>query len=259
MPLAAVIFGASVIELIPRMIVGGLLVFLGLAFMVEWVWDKRRSLPPFEYGVVLVILAVIIAPGVPAGRRGGLVLAVVLFAVSYGRIELVREVAFGDDLPLQRRPPPPSGRACADGRSRADPAGQRVLFFGSTNRLLERSARVEAGPPRFLVIDLQRATGVDSSGVVAFAKVLRLAEAHGFEVVLTGASETVRAQLARGGVVDPGARPVRAGPGPGSGALRGRPAAEPAPPGGGPPATGCRHAGGRAAFLERVESPRARC
>src|SRR4029453_8558553 len=34
-PLAAVVFGASVIELIPRMIVGGVLVFLGLAFLVD--------------------------------------------------------------------------------------------------------------------------------------------------------------------------------------------------------------------------------
>ena len=49
-PLAAVLFGASVIELIPRMIVGGILVFLGLAFLIEWVWDRRRSLPPSSSG-----------------------------------------------------------------------------------------------------------------------------------------------------------------------------------------------------------------
>ena len=94
-PLAVVVFGASVIELIPRMIVGGVLVFLGLAFLVEWVWDKRKVLPPVEYGVVLVILAAIIGKGFLPGVVLGLVLAVVLFAVNYGRIELVREVAFG--------------------------------------------------------------------------------------------------------------------------------------------------------------------
>ena len=43
-PLAGVVFGASVIELIPRIIVGGVLVFLGLAFLVEWVWDMRKKL-----------------------------------------------------------------------------------------------------------------------------------------------------------------------------------------------------------------------
>jgi hypothetical protein len=73
-PLAAVVFGAAFIELIPRMIVGGVLVFLGLAFIVEWVWDKRRILPTFEYVVVLVILAGIIVHTVREGlARGGVV------------------------------------------------------------------------------------------------------------------------------------------------------------------------------------------
>ena len=75
------------------------------------------------------------------------------------------------------------------------------LFFGSANGLLERiRKRVEAGPLRFLVIDLRRVTGVDSSAVVAFVKVIGLAQTHGFELVLTGVSEPVRKQLARGGV-----------------------------------------------------------
>ena len=158
---AAVVFGASVIELIPRMIVGGVLVFLGLAFMVEWVWDKRKVLPPVEYGVVLVILAVIIGQGFLPGVVVGLVLAVVLFAVNYGRIELVREVAFGETYHTNVDRPPAERAALRQ-------MGERVqilrvngfLFFGSANGLLERiRKRVEAGPLRFLVIDLRRVTG----------------------------------------------------------------------------------------------------
>ncbi|MGH2578516.1 MAG: SulP family inorganic anion transporter, partial [Actinomycetota bacterium] len=155
-PLAAVVFGASVIELIPRMIVGGVLVFLGLAFLVEWVWDKRKVLPPFEYAVVLVILAVIIGRVYLPGVVVGLVLAVVLFAVSYGRIELVREVAFGETYHSNVDRPP------AD-RALLRTMGDRVqilrvngfLFFGSANGLLERiRRRAETAPPRVLVIDL---------------------------------------------------------------------------------------------------------
>ena len=203
-PLGAVIFGASVIELIPRMIVGGVLVFLGLAFMVEWVWDKRKALPPFEYGVVLVILAVIIGRDYLLGVVIGLVLAVVLFAVNYGRIELVRKVAFGETYHSN------VDRTPAERTALRQMAGAvqilRVngfLFFGSANGLLEPiRKRVEAGPLRFLVIDLRRVTGVDSSAVVAFVKVMGLAQAHGFELVLTGVSEPVRKQLARGGVAE---------------------------------------------------------
>jgi sulfate permease, SulP family len=203
-PLAAVIFGASVIELIPRMIVGGVLVFLGLAFMVDWLWDKRKVLPPVEYAVVVVILAVIIGRGYLDGVVVGLVMAVVLFAVNYGRIELVREVALGETYHSNVDRP-------AAERARLKARGDQVqilrlngfVFFGSANGLLERiRKRVESAPLRFLVIDLRRVTGVDSSGVVAFVKVVHLAEANGFELVFTGASDRVREQLRQGQVVE---------------------------------------------------------
>ena len=203
-PLAAVVFGAAVIELIPRMIVGGVLVFLGLAFLVEWVWDKRKALPPLEYGVVLVILAAVIARGFLPGVVLGLVLAVVLFVVNYGRIELVREVAFGEAY-HSNVDRPPAERAVI--KTRGDLVQilrvNGFVFFGSANGLLERiRKRVETAPLRFLVIDLRRVTGVDSSGVVAFVKVTHQAEAYGFEIVFTGASELVRKQLRQGGVVE---------------------------------------------------------
>jgi sulfate permease, SulP family len=205
-PLAAIVFGASVIELIPRLVVGGVLVFLGLAFIVEWVWDKRTVLPRVEYLIVVVILAVIIARGFLPGVVVGLVLAVVLFAVSYGRIELVREVAFGDTY-----------RSNVD-RSPAEREALRLLgervavlrlngfvFFGSASVLIERiSTRVEASSLRFLVMDLRRVSGVDSSAVASFVKISHLAEANGFELVLAGASGAVRTQLERGGVMEGG-------------------------------------------------------
>ena len=203
-PLAAVVFGVSVMALIPRMVVGGVLVFLGLAFIVEWVWDRRKVLPPLEYGVVLVILAVIVGKGFLPGVVVGLVLAVVLFAVSYGRVELVREVAFGETYHSNVDRPP-------DQRAELRRMGDRVqilrvngfVFFGSANGLLERiRKRVEASPPDFMVIDLRRVTGVDSSAVVSFLKVVHLADSEGFELVFTGASEPVRRQLARGGLVE---------------------------------------------------------
>jgi sulfate permease, SulP family len=202
-PLAVVVFGASVIELIPRMLVGGVLVFIGLAFIVEWVWDKRRSLPTVEYVILLVIVAGIIAKGFLPGVVIGLVMAVVLFAVSYSRIELLREVAFGDTYRSNVDRP-------AAERAALRTMGEQVqilrvngfVFFGSANVLLERiRKRIEAGPVRFMLLDLRRVTGVDSSAVMSFVKVVHLAEANGFELVLAGASDPVREQLARGGVI----------------------------------------------------------
>jgi SulP family sulfate permease len=202
-PLAAVVFGADAVGLIPRMIVGGVLVFVGLSFIVAWVVDVRRSLPVGEYLVVPAILVTIATKGLLAGLVVGLVLSVVLFAVNYGRVELVREVAFGTMY-----------------RSNVDrPAGERgvlsgltdrvqilrvsgFVFFGTASGLLERiRKRVEAGPLRFLLVDLRRVTGIDASAVLSFRKAAQLAEASGFELVFAGVSDGVERQLRRGGVV----------------------------------------------------------
>jgi len=202
-PLTAVVFGASLIELIPRMIVGGALVFVGLGFIVDWVWDKRRSLPLSEYLVVLAILAVIITRGLLPGVAAGLVLAVVLFAVNYSRLEQVREEALGDTYRSNVDRPPGERDALRS-------LGERVqilrvegfVFFGTSSGLLERvRKRVEAGELRYLVIDLRRVTGMDSSAAMSFRKIAQLAEANAFELVLSDVPQAVRGRLERGGVV----------------------------------------------------------
>ena len=167
-------------------------------------WDRRRSLPRIEYVVVLVILTVVVGKGYMAGIVVGLVLAVGLFAVSYGRVDLLHEVTFGEVYRSNVDRPPAERerlRALADRVQILRVSGH--MFFGSTNRLLERiRARAESEiPPRFLVIDLRRVAGVDASAVAALVKAERLASAQGAEIVLTGASEAVRTRLERGGVL----------------------------------------------------------
>jgi sulfate permease, SulP family len=202
--LATLLFGASLVSLMPRMLLGGVIVFLGLGFLFEWVVDARRALPRLEYAIVLVILATIVAVGLLPGVAVGLVLAVVLFAVSYSRTELVRETGSGSTYRSQidRRPAE---------REALRSLGERIrilrlhgfVFFGSANALLERirDRGVTPSPIRFLVLDFRRVSGVDSSAVLAFHKTTQIAETHGFEVVFTAVPDRVRTQLERGGLV----------------------------------------------------------
>ena len=202
-PLAAVVFGVSAIGLIPRMIVGGMLVFLGLSFLAASLIDVRRSLPLGEYLIIVAIVATIATKGLLPGLVIGLVLAVVLFAVNYGRTEMVHEVAFGETYHSNVDRP-------AGEREVLEAFSDRVqilrvsgfVFFGTSSGLLERiRRRVEAGPLRFLVIDLRRVTGMDASAVLSFRKVAQLAEANGIELVFAGVPARVEEQLMRGGVV----------------------------------------------------------
>ena len=103
----------------------------------------------------------------------GAVLSVVLFAISYGRIDQVREVAFGDTHRSNVDRPPAERAALAA-------MGERVqilrlhgfVFFGTANGLLERiRERVEAGAP---AVPGDRSPAGERGrflGGVAFAKV----------------------------------------------------------------------------------------
>jgi SulP family sulfate permease len=172
-------------------------VFVGLSFIVMWLVDMRRSLPVGEYAIVVAILATIATKGLLPGLVVGLVLAIALFAVNYGRIDLVHEVPFGTTYRSNVDRPP-------DERATLQGLADRVqilrmngyVFFGAASGLLERiRRREEAGGLRFLLIDLRRVTGMDASAALSFRKIAQLAEASGFELVLSGVPKASERQL----------------------------------------------------------------
>ena len=202
-PLGVIVFGATLVGLIPKMIVAGVLVFVGLSFLVAWIIDVRKSLPVGEYLIVLAIVVTIATKGLLVGLVLGLVLAVVVFAVNYGRIDLIHEVAFGTTYRSNVDRPPAEREALLRQVDRVQILRLNgFVFFGTASGLLERiRKRVETGPIRFLILDLRRATGVDASGVLALRKVAQLAETSGFELVFVDASDQVQEQLRRGEVI----------------------------------------------------------
>src|SRR5262249_50678650 len=83
---------------------------------------------------------------------------------------------------------------------------QGYIFFGSAHNLLERvrlrltvSDRPRA---RFLVLDFRHVHGLDSSAIVGFSRLRKLAEEAGAMVVFTDLPSRLRRMLARGGGID---------------------------------------------------------
>jgi len=201
--LATLTFGGGVVALIPRMLLGGTVLLLGLGFLVDWVIDARRSLPRWEWLIVLAILATIIGWGLLPGVAVGLVLALVLFAVSYSRTDVVRSAASGADLRSNVDRPAVEREALRTlGEGIHVISLQGFVFFGTATDVLDRirgrSRDQGAAPIRFLVVDLRRVTGVDSSAVLAFQRAAELGKAGGFGLVFTGATPPVRRQIERG-------------------------------------------------------------
>jgi sulfate permease, SulP family len=205
--LLALSVGGGIMGMFPRPVLGGLLLFLGLAFLMEWVVDAWSQLPRSEYVIVVLILVVIATVGFLPGVALGILLAVVLFVVDYGRTEVVKHALTGATYHSQMDRPLPHREVL---RERGDSIHvlelQGFLFFGTANALLDRirarAADPDLPPLRYLVLDFRRVSGLDSSAALSFSKAHRLATSSGFVMVLTAMGDRVRRPLERGGLTE---------------------------------------------------------
>ena len=204
---ATLLLGTSALSLFPRPILGGVILFLGLGFLAEWVLDARLKLPRSEYLIVLLILVVVATIGYLQGVAVGLVLAVLLFAISYSRTDLVKHTLSGASFQS-------NVERAAEHRQILRALGgavhilelQGFAFFGTANnllqRIMDRVADRDAPKLRFLVLDFRRVTGLDSSAVLSFTKARRVAESQGFAVVMTSLAPQIRSQLEQAGLTE---------------------------------------------------------
>jgi SulP family sulfate permease len=209
---AMLLAGSALLAFFPRPILGGLLFFLGLDFLVEWVVVAWKKLSRAEYAVVLLILVVIGLTNFLIGVAVGLVAMVILFVLNYSRVNVVHHALSGTEMSSNVE------RCAYHRRVLTGDLGRHVyilelqgfLFFGTANALLEKiRARVadEAQPPvRYILLDFRRVTGLDSSAVLSFTKGRQLAEGQQIALVLTHVSARLRQQFQVGGLVEDGKR-----------------------------------------------------
>jgi len=211
---AVVLLGAPLLSVVPIPIFGGLLLWLSISLLQEWLVDTWKRLSHGEYLVILLIVATIAALGFLEGLVVGLIAGVVLFVVDYSRVDIVNARLSGQVL---RSSVELSGDRqkllAAHGDAILVLRLQGYIFFGTADRLRERIlgwiAAATKQPISFLLIDFRRASGMDSSAALSFLKLTQLTEQRDFRIVLTGLSKELRQILVRGGIrLDPGG-PVR--------------------------------------------------
>ena len=209
--LLTLVAGAAAVSYFPKPILGGLLLFLGLSFLLETVYDAWFRLPLIEYALVLAILLAVVTQGFLAGIGAGLLISAVLFAGSYARIHVVKHAILGSVLRSK------ASRSVAK-ESLLKRRGEQIhvlqlqgyIFFGTAYDLLKdvQSRLLGLGKlcklrARFVVLDFRHVDGLDSSAVVAFTRMRKLATAEGATLAFTELPKSVSRQLERGGCLDP--------------------------------------------------------
>lgn len=201
---AGLAFAPRLIEAVPAPLLGALLAWLGVGLLVEWVVRPVRTMGRAEYAIILVILAVSIVAGFPAGILTGLVAAVGQFALEYSRVGTTRYVADARDYHAELMPPGQRDLLKRHGSAIVIVKVAGYVFFGTGDSLVrevvERVAAPGPDPVRFAIIDFRRVSGIDSSAAMSFLRLRRIARHRGFVIVLAGQSAAIRERLAAGGL-----------------------------------------------------------
>ncbi len=202
LPMAA----PSWIGLVPRSVLGALLMLLGYNLLETWLVRVRQGLSRAEWLTVPVVVTVTVALGLPAAVFAGLAMGCATFAVMYSRTSPIR-ARCGGDIAQSNVDRSDAERAAL--LAQADAVLvlylQGFLFFGTASRLLaavKAELAGSAGRLRHLVLDCSNIDGLDGSARATLERLHQVAAAHG--VALTYAALPPAASARLGALPRPG-------------------------------------------------------
>ncbi len=191
--------GAGALSVFPKFVLGGLVMFIGLGFLYDWVVKSWSNLRRGDIAIIFAILFVVEFIGFLEGVATGVAAAVVLFVISYSKINVVRLAMTGSNISSNVDRPD-------DHRKVLSVEGDKLLylklhgfvFFASSIKLYEEVAGAlsrTVGVPEFIILDFQQVSGLDTSAVHGFVKIKKKALEAGTQLVLAHVSEEIDRQL----------------------------------------------------------------
>ncbi len=200
--IVSITVGTTLLGYIPLAVLGGVLIMTGLALLWRWVVGAWRTFPLIDFVIVVLILLTIAIWGFLEGIAVGLVATIVMFVVSYSRSSVVKHELSGESFHSR------VARSGMERRQLDALAGQIYLlqlqgfiFFGTANSLFNQVRHhVERETTRYVILDFESVSGLDSTALMSFEKLVQLARDEQVILVLTGLSDSIRSQFERGGL-----------------------------------------------------------
>ncbi|KIL99327.1 hypothetical protein CCC_03545 [Paramagnetospirillum magnetotacticum MS-1] len=204
--LSMLVIGTEPLALFPKAVLGGLLMFIGLGFLEEWLVEGRHHMPPADYAIILMIVGVVGTFGYLQGAAVGIVACVVLFVVNYSRVAVAKhELTAAEVSSNVDRPREEVALLKAHGGRILVYSLQGFMFFGTANKLLTRvigrCGDLGAETVEVVVFDFRRVAGIDTSAAMSFVKLRQFAEKRGLSLVFAQQNDDVGMVLERAGFV----------------------------------------------------------
>jgi sulfate permease, SulP family len=203
MCLAMMVGGAPLLVLFPTFILIGMPLLITLEFFNEWLYEAWFKFSRSDYVIIVLILFVTITVGFLQAIIFGLLAAVVLFAVNYSRLTIIRRIGSGaqyhsnvlrtsDELEILE----------SQGEQAYVVELQGLIFFGTANKLLnqirDRIDNPELSPVRFVILDFRLVRGLDASAILSFAKLKQISTQKQIHLLYTNLSTEAFQRLKQG-------------------------------------------------------------
>jgi sulfate permease, SulP family len=200
-------FGAGLIALFPKPVLGGIATYLGLSFLFDWVVLGFRKLSRLDYLIVIFILFTMGFFGLLAGLGTGIALAAGLFIFQYSQVPIVRHVLDGTSYHSRvTRTYPDSEVVSQKGNALLIMELQGFIFFGTANRVVEnikeRLQKAAARAIQVILLDFRQVSGVDVSAALSFVRLKRLLRQHHIMLIFSHLKKPVE-QILRSEVLTP--------------------------------------------------------
>ncbi|MGB3281041.1 MAG: SulP family inorganic anion transporter, partial [Pseudorhodobacter sp.] len=190
------VLASQIVAIIPSFVAAGLLMFIGLSMLGDWLIASFHRMVPGDWAVVIGIVGLTAAFGILPAIAIGVLGAVFLFAYRYARLPVIRYETDG----IRRRST--VDRSAEDEQLLTNHGArilimhlQGALFFGSIDMLISRirSDLSKSTGPQILILDFASVTAIDAATCAAIQRLRHVVATKGAVLHISGISRDVSA------------------------------------------------------------------
>ena len=198
--IAATLLGSGIIEYIPKFLIATMIFYSAVQFTHEWLFAASRTMPRDEALVVWLIFGVIAAVGFIPGVVLGILVSSLMFVIRYSNIDVVASSFPLNSIGSSVERSQPERRTLSLRGQEVNVFNLRgFLFFGSASLFFEKLKKTtdEGGKLSYVIFNFSRVTGIDSTAVQVFLKIVDYLKAAGIKPIMCGMNPMVRIAFSR--------------------------------------------------------------
>lgn len=169
------LFGAGgILAYLPKAVLGGLILYLGVSMLKQWLWDQHKTSSRVEMGQIILIVLLVANYGYVVGFFAGVAIACVIFIITYSQVPIA---SLTTDLSLFSssvvRPQQQMDILHAHGHKTVLYRLRGYVFFGSASKIDTVFQGMDIHALDGIILDFSEVSGIDKSAIGVFQRVLR--------------------------------------------------------------------------------------